>query len=63
MLSETEAYRAMYIYLRKLYELTASDDLAGFLGGMALLEDGKPTDPAVWADWISSLEEAKADKL
>ncbi len=54
-----EAYAAMYAYLKALYELTGSDDLAGFLGGMALLEDGTPADPGVWADWMRAVQKAR----
>ncbi|WP_226391316.1 hypothetical protein [Penaeicola halotolerans] len=50
-----EAYKAMFKYLENLYELTESDDLAGFLGSMTLLEDGKPADQAVWDDWVKSI--------
>jgi len=49
----------MYHYLHKLYELTSSDDLAGFSGGMASLPDGKPADPAVQADWEDAIFKAK----
>ena len=54
-----EAYKAMYIYLEHLYEMTKSDDLAGFLGSMSCLQDGKPADEAVWSDWLDAIEKAK----
>ncbi|WP_034841960.1 hypothetical protein [Endozoicomonas numazuensis] len=54
-----EAYKAMILYLEHLYELTSSDELAGFLGSMAILEDGKPADSAVWQDWLEAIEKAK----
>ena len=57
-----EAYKAMYQYLENLYELTNSDDLAGFLGGMTLLDDGVPADPAVWQDWIDAINKIKENK-
>lgn len=50
-----EAYKAMYIYLENLYKVTGSDDLAGFLGSMSLLSDGKPVDSAVWEDWLDAV--------
>jgi hypothetical protein len=59
--TEEEAYRAMLLFLEKLQALTGSDDLAGFLGSMALLEDGKPTDPAAWLDWLESLDLASSN--
>jgi hypothetical protein len=52
-----QAYLAMYKYLEELYRLTKSDDLAGFLGGMSLLPDGQPADPAVWTDWNRIVQE------
>ena len=58
MLTSDQAYKAMYLYLEHLYEMTKSDDLGGFLGGMTLLDDGKPTDPAVWQDWLDAINEA-----
>jgi len=54
-----EAYRAMYLYLENLYKLTGSDDLAGFLGSMSMLQDGKPIDEAVWEDWLEAIDKAK----
>ncbi|MFN7168594.1 MAG: hypothetical protein ACK4NV_16220 [Pannonibacter sp.] len=51
----------MLLFLEKLQALTGSDDLAGFLGSMALLEDGKPADPAAWLDWLESLELASSN--
>ena len=48
-----DAYMAMFKYLEHLQKLTHSDDLAGFLGGMSLLNDDELTaDPAAWSDWI-----------
>ncbi|WP_221274634.1 hypothetical protein [Thaumasiovibrio subtropicus] len=45
----------------KLYTLTNSDDLAGFLGSMSLLDDGMPADSAVWSDWLEAIEKASQD--
>ncbi len=58
-LNEKQAYMAMFFYLEELYNKTKSDDLAGFLGSMVLLKDGKPVDSAVWADWKKAIEKAK----
>jgi len=54
-----EAYKAMYLYLENLYEMTGSDDLAGFLGSMSLLKDGNPADDAVWSDWLDAIDKAR----
>ena len=56
-----EAYKAMYLYLEKLYEMTSSDDLAGFLGSMSMMADGRPADDAIWEDWLDAIEKAKSD--
>ncbi len=55
----TEAYKAMYLYLENLYQLTGSDDLAGFLGSMSMLQDGKPVDETIWEDWLEAIDQAK----
>lgn len=58
-----EAYAAMYAYLQRLYETTGSEDLGGFLGGMSLLEDGEPADPAVWSEWMHAVQQARQGKV
>ena len=62
ILTVEEAYKAMYIYLNNLYEMTNSDDLAGFLGSMTLLEDGKPIDSAIWDDWLMAINDVVTTK-
>jgi len=59
----TEAYKAMYLYLENLYKLTGSDDLAGFLGGMSMIQDGKPVDEAIWEDWLEAIDQAKKNAI
>jgi hypothetical protein len=46
------AYHAMFRFLEKYYELTGSGDIGALLGSMALLDDGKPADPAMWGEWL-----------
>ncbi|MBD3816762.1 MAG: hypothetical protein IE913_09990 [Halothiobacillus sp.] len=55
------AYKAMYLYLENLYEMTDSQDLAGFLGSMSMMEDDRPADDAVWEDWLDAVEKAKSN--
>lgn len=38
------------------YEQTQSDEIGEILGSLQLLEDGKPADPAMWEDWLESIE-------
>jgi len=57
-ISIRQAYVAMYQYLKRLYDLTGSDELGGLLGSMSLLPDGQPADPAAWSDWLRAVGEA-----
>ena len=34
----------------------AGDDLLTLIGDTGLLEDGRPTDPAAWEDWVESMD-------
>ena len=54
-----EAFKAMTLFLENFYKNTNSDDIGGLLGDMILLEDDKPIDPAIWEDWIKSVEKVK----
>lgn len=53
------AYAAMYEFLVGYYERTKSDDVGALLGSMSLLDDGETADPAIWQDWLESIEKAK----
>lgn len=55
------AYKAMYLYLENLHDMTGSQDLAGFLGSMSTMADGRPIDEAVWEDWLDAVEKAKSN--
>lgn len=57
-MTSKEAYSAMFYFLEQLYKRTGSDELGGLLGGMALLADGSPADPAVSRDWQNAVEYA-----
>ena len=54
-----EAYLAMLAYLDNLYNMTNSDDLAGFLGGMQLMGKQETMDPAAWYDWLDAVKKVK----
>jgi hypothetical protein len=56
MLTEVQAYAAMYHYLEKLWERTKSDALGSMLSDMSLLPDGAPADPAVEVRWKDAVE-------
>jgi hypothetical protein len=55
------AYAAMYKFLEHEYELTNSNDIAGLLGGMSLLENGNTADPAIWVDWLNAIAKASCN--
>lgn len=58
VMSDKQAYIAMFHFLEQLYLRTKSDDLGGLLGGMSVLQDGSPADPAVGNDWREAVEQA-----
>ena len=57
-LTAEQAYAAMFHFLETFWESTKSDEVAGLLGSMALLQDGKPADAAMWNDWNKSVDYA-----
>lgn len=60
LLSEREAYLAMYTFLVKHQQRTNSDDLGSLLGDMQINNyDGKPMDAALWNDWLKSIAKVK----
>ncbi|PPE74597.1 hypothetical protein C3942_07490 [Solimonas fluminis] len=57
-LSKKEAYKAMFLFLEREYQLTKSDDIGSLLGAMQFLGDGVPADPAAWEDWEECVGQA-----
>lgn len=57
-LSEREAYAAMFAFLDAWHKRGPSDELAGLLGSMSLLADGRTADPALWSDWLEAVRKA-----
>lgn len=55
-----QAYRAMFYFLEREYELTKSDELGGMLGSLSwhIWKDGGPADPAAWQDWQDAVRKA-----
>ncbi len=58
MMTDKQAYAAMFIFLDRVYEQTSSDDIGGLLGSMSMLADGSTADPAVEGDWARAVSEA-----
>ena len=55
-LNQSQAFAAMYDFLEKYWERGASEELAMLLGSMSLQPDGKCADPALWNDWVESVQ-------
>lgn len=58
-LSEREAFDAMSLFLEQ-FAARAGDDLITLLGDVQLQEDGQPTDPAAWADWLACVAQIRS---
>lgn len=53
-----EGYRVVCQYLNDIYDQTHDDTLGSLLGGMSLLPDGTPADPAYTEDWNNAVNHA-----
>ena len=58
-MDDKTAYLAMFDFLEQRYESTRSDDIGALLGSMSLLNDGGTADPALWSDWLTSVQKAQ----
>ena len=56
ILTDKQAYAAMFRYLEDLYARTRSDEIGGLLGAMSMVPDGLPADPAIADDWRAAVE-------
>jgi hypothetical protein len=62
-LSPDQAYLAMFAFLQSYWERGRSEDIAGLLGSMSLLEDGSPADPALASDWKDAIRLAAGGRV
>ncbi len=60
LLTEDQAYRAMYFFLDAYWQRTGSPDVGALLGELSLLADGTPADPGAISDFKEAIAEAKA---
>lgn len=51
LLTNQQAYLAMFAFLEAEYELSKSGEIGALLGALSLLNDGLPADPAVKTQW------------
>lgn len=58
MLTEKQAYTAMYNFLETYFKMLDSDVLAMLLGSLSLLPDGDAMDSAMRREWLASVEKA-----
>jgi hypothetical protein len=56
LLTEKQAYAAMFRFLDQLYLRTKPDGLGGWLGAMSLLPDGSTSDAAMDHDWRKAIK-------
>lgn len=60
IISNHEAFRAMVVFLEGYWLRNGKpDEIGSLLGSLMLLEDGKPADAAMWADWNRAIEFVK----
>jgi hypothetical protein len=62
LLTEEQAYRAMYFFLAAHWERTGSPDIAALLGDLSLLADGASADPAAIGDFKEAIAEARGSR-
>jgi hypothetical protein len=62
-LTPQQAYLAMFAFLKAYYERGQSDEIGGLLGGLSLLQDGYPADPAYASEWNEAVEAALSDRV
>ena len=62
-LTSQQAYLAMFAFLEEEWKLTGSGEIGGLLGGMSLLSDGGPADPAVKEQWDLAVQRALAGEV
>ena len=56
LLTEEQAYAAMFRFLECYYDRTNSDEIGGLLGTMSMLDDGFPADIAVRTEWQEAIK-------
>ena len=57
-LTVTQAFKAMFWFLAIYYQRGESEEIAGLLGDLQMLENGKPIDLGAWEDWERAVEKA-----
>lgn len=63
ILSDRQAYAAMFSFLENYYRSTNADEIGSLLGSMSIVSDGLPLDRALWDDWKSAVEKSINDEV
>jgi len=63
MLTEDEAYLAMFAYLEYRWNITKSPDIGNCLSEMSLLPDGNSADPAIKSEWHEAVERVRSGQV
>jgi hypothetical protein len=63
VLTEKEAYLAMFSFLDDYYQRTKLDEIGSLLSGMCLMNDGMPMDVAYWDEWEESVQKSLSGKV
>ena len=58
-LDEREAFLVMSEFVWRFGQ-RAGDDLITLIGDTSIEQDGGPTDPAAWDDWLACVRDVKA---
>jgi hypothetical protein len=61
VLTDKQAYEAMFYFLGQRYQRLQEDALVPLLGDMSTLEDGCVVDPAIEKHWKSAVDFALSD--
>jgi hypothetical protein len=60
-LTTEQAYRAAYRFVERYQARSQDPDTARLLQWMAIQANGRPSHPAMWPDWLDSVEETRED--
>ncbi len=56
MMTDNQAYAAMFRFLEEYWKRGKSDDIGGLLSSMSMLQDGSTADPAIANDWRQAVD-------
>jgi len=62
-LTPRQAYLAMFAFLDGYWRRGKSEEIGALLGALSLLENDRPADPALAADWDDAVRLALADSV